>query len=103
MKKKSRFLALWTCAVIATAAAFVAHLTVRFETVRLGYEVGEQRKEQRRLIEERRLLAIEAATLRQTSRIETVARGTLHMDVPSSDRILSIRGALARPTSGKSK
>ena len=37
---KSRFLPLWCVAVLATATAFVVHLAIRFETVRLGYEVG---------------------------------------------------------------
>lgn len=87
---KARFLALWTAAVIATATAFVAHLALRFETVRLGYEVGEAREEQRELIEKRRLLAIEAATLRQAARIEAVARGSLGMDVPEPERIVPI-------------
>lgn len=87
---KARFLALWTAAVIATAAAFIAHLALRFETVRLGYEVGEARKEQRELIEKRRLLAIEAETLRQAARIEAVARGSLDMDVPEPERIVPI-------------
>ena len=62
---RARFLLLWTAAVMATAAAFIVHLTLRFETVRLGYEVGAARHEQRHLIEQRRVLSIEAATLRQ--------------------------------------
>ncbi|MEM9068316.1 MAG: cell division protein FtsL [Myxococcota bacterium] len=86
----ARFLMLWTAAVLATAAAFVVHLSMRFETVRLGYDVGAARREQRRLIEQKRLLAIEAATLRQATRVETVARGTLEMDLPAPDRIVPI-------------
>jgi cell division protein FtsL len=100
---KARFLALWTAAVLAASAAFVAHLALRFETVRLGYRVGEARKEQRELIEKRRLLAIEAATLRQAARIEALARGSLGMDVPESERIVPIDGAKHddRPTAGR--
>jgi len=93
-KKRSslaaRFLMLWMAAVLATAAAFVVHLAMRFETVRLGYEVGEARREQRRLIEQRRLLAIEAATLRESARVETVARGVLQMDVPDDRRVVPV-------------
>ena len=44
---KNRFLPLWCVAVFATAAAFVVHLSIRFETVRLGYEVSEERERQR--------------------------------------------------------
>jgi cell division protein FtsL len=98
---KARFLALWTVAVIACASAFVVHLALRFETVRLGYEVGDARRAQRRLIEQRRLLAIEAATLRQPARVETIARGRLSMDVPEPDRIIPINGRKARRTSGR--
>lgn len=98
---KARFLALWTAAVIACAAAFVVHLALRFETVRLGYEVGESRRDQRRLIEQRRLLAIEAATLRQADRVEAVARGTLQMDVPEPDRVVPIDGRRRRRAAGR--
>lgn len=87
---KARFLALWTVAVLATAASFVMHLALRFETVRLGYEVGTARKEQRRLVEARRLLSLEAATLRQADRIEAVARGSLAMELPDPSRVIAV-------------
>ncbi len=98
---KARFLALWTAAVLACAAAFVVHLALRFETVRLGYEVGQSRRDQRRLIEQRRLLAIEAATLRQADRVEAVARGTLEMDVPEPERVVPIDGRRRRRAAGR--
>jgi cell division protein FtsL len=94
---RARFLLLFSVAVVATACAFVVHLALRFETVRLGYEVGEARREQRQFIEARRLLSIEAATLRQAARIETVARGSLHMSVPEAERIVPIDEQSARP------
>lgn len=94
---KRRFLALWIAAICATGLAFVAHLALRFETVRLGYDVDRARQEQRRLVEQRRLLAIEAATLRAPERVEAIARGTLAMDVPSADRVVTL-GARARRT-----
>jgi len=87
---KACFLLLWTVAVLACAAAFVAHLALRHHTVELGYEVGRARREQRHLIEQRRLLAIEAATLRDAERVETVARGRLHMDVPEPARVVPV-------------
>jgi cell division protein FtsL len=96
-----RFLVSWALAVCAVAAAFVAHLALRFETVRLGYEVGHARREQRQLLEQKRLLALEAATLRQPARVEAVARGTLGMDQPDPARIVPMgpRPA-ARPSGG---
>lgn len=98
---KARFLALWIAAVLATATAFVVHLATRFETVRLGYAVGAERREQRRLIEQERLLAIEAATLRQAARIETIARGTLEMDVPEPERVIPVERRQRRRTAGR--
>lgn len=97
-----RVLLLWTAAVIAAAFAFIVHLTLRFETVRLGYEVGEARAEQRKLVEARRLLALEVATLGQSDRVEAVARGAFDMDVPGPNRVVSMNGK-ARVLSGRSR
>ncbi|MCB9709331.1 MAG: cell division protein FtsL [Myxococcales bacterium] len=88
---KARFLTLWSAAVVATALAFVMHLALRFETVRLGYAVSKARREQRSLLDNRRLLSLEAATLRQNGRIEYVARHVLGMEVPDGDRIVQVR------------
>jgi len=93
---RTRFFTLWTVAVLAAAAALIVHLTLRFETVRLGYEVGHARNEQARLMESQRLLSLEAATLRQTDRVEAVARGTLHMEVADTPRIVPMDGRAAR-------
>ncbi len=98
---RARFLLLWSAAVLATAAAFIVHLTLRFETVRLGYEVGAARHEQRHLIEQRRVLSIEAATLRQAARVEAVARGTLSMDTPDPSRIVPVGHGPRRRTAGR--
>lgn len=91
-----RLLALWMAAIVASATAFVVHLALRFETVRLGYEVGAARREERRLLEARRLLAIEAATLRQASRIEALARDSLGMEVARPEAIVWMRSPGAK-------
>ena len=98
---KSRVVALWAVAVFATAVAFVAHLTMRFENVRLGYEVGEARREQRELVEARRLLALEAATLTQPDRVEAVARRALHMDVAGATSAVIMDGSAPPTTSAR--
>ena len=98
---RNRFLPLWCVAVLATAAAFVVHLSIRFETVRLGYEVSEERERQRDLLQDRRLLSIEAATLRQSGRVETIARGTLGMEVPNPTRIVTMPEARSRKAAGR--
>lgn len=94
---KARFLALWTVAVLAVAVSLVAHLTLRFETVRLGYQVSEARKVQRELIDSKRVLSLEAATLREPDRIEALARGVLQMNMPDPSQIIAARGG---PRSG---
>lgn len=99
---RARFLVLWSVAVIAAAAAFVAHIALRHHTVQLGYEVGQARRNQRRLIEQRRLLAIEGATLRQPERIETIARGRLNMDIPEPARVVpATRAEASRRVAGR--
>lgn len=98
---KNRFLPLWCVAVLATATAFVVHLSIRFETVRLGYEVSEERERQRQLLQDRRLLSIEAATLRQSGRIETIARGTLGMEMPKPTRIVTMTANGHRKAAGR--
>lgn len=101
---RARLLALWSVAVMAAAASFIVHLTLRFETVRLGYDVGEARREQRRLLEARRLLQLEAATLSQPDRVEAVARGAFGMDVPEAPRIISMgQRKSARSLSGRTR
>lgn len=87
---KIKPMTLWMVAVTAASLAFIAHLSLRFETVRLGYDVGRARREQRTLVEEQRLLSIEAATLRDVTRVETIARGAMGMEVPEAERVVPV-------------
>ncbi len=100
---RRRFIGLWLAAVVASAAAFVVHLTMRFENVRLGYAVSDLRAEQRRLLESRRALEIEAETLRDPQRIERIARDVLHMETASPSRIVPMgrNAAESRRTAGR--
>lgn len=102
---KARFIMMWSVAVVATALSFIVHLALRFETVRLGYDVGTAREEERGLIEQRRLLALEAATLREADRVEVVARGSFDMDVARSPRVIAIgnSGGAAPRLSGRAQ
>ncbi|NLY95609.1 MAG: cell division protein FtsL [Myxococcales bacterium] len=85
---RQRFLLLYAAAVAAVAISSIGYLALRFETVRLGYEVAEARRTQRNLIEEKRALEVEAASLRQPRRIEAIARDALEMEIPGPDRIV---------------
>jgi cell division protein FtsL len=100
---RARFLLLWTLAVFATALSFVVHLTVRFENVRLGYSLSKARAEQEQLIGQRRLLALESATLRQVDRVETVARGAFGMDVAPALRVIAVDNVMTARISGRAQ
>lgn len=76
--------------IIVVAGAFVYHLGVRFEGVRLGYETSKARAMQTRLLLERRELRLELASLKAPERVETDARDKLGMEVPEHDRIITI-------------
>ena len=101
---KARFLALWSVAVLAAAAAFVTYLALRFETVRLGYELDEANQEHKQLRESVRLLTLETQTLREQGRVQAIARRTLGMEVPGQDRIIPIdRRVRRRRAAGRSR
>jgi cell division protein FtsL len=97
---RRRFLLLYAAAISAVAIASIGYLALRFEIVRLGYEVADARRTERRLIEAKRELDIEAASLRQPRRIEIIARDALDMEIPGPDRIVPMmdaRDARSRP------
>jgi cell division protein FtsL len=100
---KASFVNLWTAAVFATAAACIVHLTLRFDIIRLGYTLAKERAEQEQLIEQRRLLSLEAATLRQMDRVEAVARGAFGMDVVPASRVIAVRSGAVPRISGRAQ
>ncbi|MDB4972871.1 MAG: hypothetical protein JWN48_1212 [Myxococcaceae bacterium] len=85
---KVRYLAWWVVAVMATGAAFVSYLALRFENVRLSYEVDEARREHRRLSEIQRLVALEVQTLRERQRVHAIAERSLGMAAPELGRVV---------------
>lgn len=92
----------WWASVVATALAFLLHLALVFETYDLGYKVSAARKRERELKDQRTLLQLEAATLRQVDRVETVARGTLGMEVAAPQRVIMVgSGAPLSRVSGR--
>jgi len=98
---RRRFLLLYGAAIVAIAISAIGYLALRFETIRLGYEISEARREERKLIEQRRELELEAASLRHPRRIEVFAREALSMEVPKADRIVPMddeRDRITRPS-----
>lgn len=94
--KPRAFLMPWVVAVIATTVALVLHLAVRFETIRLGYRVGELRGEHRELVEKKRLLSLEVATWSEVPRIKRIAEHVLEMHPPREAQLRVLREAAAR-------
>lgn len=93
---RARFLAMWAVAIFAAAAAFITFLALRFETVRLGYELDAESRRHKELEENVRLLSLEAQSLREHSRVQAIASQTLGMHVPDKDSIVPVGGRTHR-------
>jgi cell division protein FtsL len=79
------------CLVVAlVCAAFVFHLQVRFEGVRLGYLTSQARVQRARMLVERRELRLELASLKAPKHVESEAREKLDMEMPDYRRIVTI-------------
>jgi cell division protein FtsL len=88
---KFSYLAHWAVAVIATGAAFVLYLALRFENMRLGYELDAATQEHKRLDEVKQLLSLEAQTLRERQRLHAIAERSLGMGAPDLGRVVVVR------------
>ena len=99
---KPGFLLTWWASVLAATIAFLLHLAICFQTMELGYKLAAARKLEREVKDQRTLLSLEVATLRQVERVETVARGTLAMEVPPPSRVIMVgSGAPGARVSGR--
>ena len=82
--------------------AFIFHLHVRFDGMRLAREVRRENVVREELLRERAKLRLEIASQKSPGRIEVEARERLEMEVPDHDRIVPIRGRKRqRPASGR--
>jgi len=89
-RRSGRFVALWTLAVFATAAAFVLYLALRSRAVELGYQLGRARARQSQLRETRRVLQVEAVAYRNPERVEALAKGVLQLEEAPPQRIFVV-------------
>ncbi|MBX3182247.1 MAG: hypothetical protein KIT72_09665 [Polyangiaceae bacterium] len=89
MKRSSArpFMVLWLLAVAAATSAFVLYLSLRVESVELGYSLGRAHARVARLREVKRVLELEIASHKTPERVDLVARTLLGMSEPSPDRI----------------
>jgi cell division protein FtsL len=97
VRRPTRFVALWTLAVVATACSFILYLALRSRAVELGYKLGKARAKQSQLRETRRVLQVEAVAYRNPERIDALARGVLQMEEPPPQRTFVV-GAALEPT-----
>jgi len=80
--------AMWVGLMALSALALVwPHL----EMVKLGYELTRLETERDRLIQERRVLRVEEASLRQLDRVEAIARTKLNMVFPAPDQVVYVK------------
>jgi hypothetical protein len=90
MKSKANpFLVLWALAVAAATTAFIVYLTMRIQSLELGYELGRAHGRVARLREVKRVLELELASYKTPERVDFIARTLFAMSTPSSDRLLS--------------
>lgn len=92
-----RHTTLWVAAVLATGVAFVTYLALRFENVRIGYQLDEATREHKRLSELKRLVALEAQTLRERQRIVAIAERSLGMTAPDYARVVVVHDEILAP------
>lgn len=94
------YLAMLLAVIALVAGAFVFHLHLRYEGIRLGYETSRVRTARTRLLLERRELRLELATLKSPRQIEAEARERLGMVAPDNSRIVPIRPRRTMAASG---
>ncbi|HKU43620.1 MAG TPA: cell division protein FtsL [Polyangiales bacterium] len=85
-----KFLFTWKVSIVASTLAFLVHVTLCIENAELGYKLSKALNKERELRGQRTLLQLEAATLGQLKRVETVAKNNLGMEVPSRDRVILV-------------
>lgn len=85
-----KFLFTWKVSIVASTLAFLVHVTLCIENAELGYKLSTAQHRERDLREQRTRLQLEKASLLQLKRVETVAKNTLGMEIPSRDRVILV-------------
>jgi cell division protein FtsL len=89
-RERNRQLLMVAVTGLLLAAAVLAYGWQHFEMIRNGYRMEEQRREREYLIQIRRQLTLEKASLASPDRIETIATRQLGMVVPSVEQFVVI-------------
>ena len=75
---------------LLVTSTFVFHVWSRLYVFRLGYEIYQQDKVSRELLEESRRLNLEIASLKSPSRLEAIARQELNLRPPRADQVVMV-------------
>ena len=87
---RARALALFAVTVFFTTAA-LAHVWVRLQVVRLGYQISTETEREKRLQQLHRKLQVERALLRSPERLERLARERLNLTMPDPRTIQRLK------------
>lgn len=83
---RARALAVFALTAFFTSAA-LAHVWVRLQVVRLGYQISHETEREKRLLQVHRKLQVERALLRSPERLERLARDRLNLTMPDPSTI----------------
>ncbi len=89
----TRFVLLYGLAVVSASLAFVVHLALRTENIRLGYALDQERQHGSTLRAQINQWRLEAAALRTPAALEVVARSERGMVEPDRVPTLVVGGA----------
>lgn len=78
---RGRILALMLLTAFFTVAA-LAHVWVRLQVVRLGYQISVETEKEKELLQRHRKLQVEMALLRSPERLERLASEKLRLTMP---------------------
>lgn len=87
---RARALALFAVTAFFTTAA-LAHVWVRLQVVRLGYQISRETDREKRLQQVHRKLQVERALLRSPERLERLARDRLNLSMPDPGTIQRLK------------
>ncbi len=92
----TRFMVMFSLAVVSSVAAFVVHLALRNQNIAMGYEVERARNEALRLRGGINQVRLELAARRSPAALEDIGRNELGMVDP--DRVPTlVAGGATRP------
>jgi hypothetical protein len=92
----TRFMMMFSLAVLSSVAAFVVHIALRNQNIALGYEVERARTEGLRLRSEVNQVRLELAARQSPATLEDIGRNELGM--VEADRVPTlIAGGATRP------